>query len=61
MADYYDGSMLRTWATFKFSDVLLENKYYSADCTHVELYINGEFVCQGPTHSYHFRQNVNIV
>lgn len=43
MADYYDGSMLRTWATFKFADVLLENKYYSADCTHVELYINGEF------------------
>ena len=43
MADYYDGSMLRTWATFKFADVLLENKYYSADCTHVELYINGEY------------------
>ena len=43
MADYYDGSMLRTWATFKFADVLLENKYYSADCIHVELYINGEY------------------
>lgn len=43
MADYYDGSMLRTWATFKFANVLLENKYYSADCTHVEVYINGKY------------------
>ena len=43
MADYYDGSMLRTWATFKFAEVLLENKYYSADCTHVEVYINGQY------------------
>lgn len=43
MADYYDGSMLRTWATFKFADVLLENKYYSADCAHVEVYINGKY------------------
>ena len=43
MADYYDGSMLRTWSTFKFANVLLENKYYSADCAHVEVYINGEY------------------
>ena len=43
MADYYDGSMLRTWATFKFANVLLENKYYSADCAHVEVYINGKY------------------
>ncbi len=43
MADYFDASMLRTWATFKFADVLLANKYYSADCTHVEVYVNGDY------------------
>lgn len=44
MADYYDGTMLRTWATFKFAEVLLEGKYYSSDCAPVEVYINGEFM-----------------
>lgn len=43
MADYYDGSMLRTFGTFKFAKALMENKYYSSDCTHVELYLNGEY------------------
>lgn len=44
MADYYDGSMLRTWATFKFAGVLLEGKYYSADCTPVEVYVNSKYM-----------------
>ncbi len=43
MADYYDGSMLRTWGTFRFAKALMENKYYSSDCTHVEVYLNGEY------------------
>ncbi len=43
MADYYDGSMLRTFGTFKFAQSLMENKYYSSDCTHVEVYLNGEY------------------
>ncbi len=43
MADYYDGSMLRTYGTFKFAKALMKNEYYSSDCTHVELYLNGEY------------------
>ena len=43
MADYYDGSMLRTFGTFKFAQTLMEKKYYSSDCTHVEVYLNGEY------------------
>ena len=43
MADYYDGSMLRTFGTFKFAKALMENKYYSSDCTHVEVYLNGDY------------------
>ena len=43
MADYYDGSMLRTFGTFKFAKALMENKYYSSDCAHVEVYINGDY------------------
>ncbi len=43
MADYYDGSMLRTYGTFRFAKALMENKYYSSDCTHVEVYLNGEY------------------
>ena len=43
MADYYDQSMLRTWATFRFADVLLEGKYYSSDCIQVELYLNDAY------------------
>ena len=43
MADYYDGSMLRTFGTFKFAKALMESKYYSSDCTHVEVYLNGEY------------------
>lgn len=43
MADYYDASMLRTLGTFRFAKVLLENRYYSSDCTHVEVYLNGEY------------------
>ena len=43
MADYYDGSMLRTFGTFKFAQALMEKKYYSSDCTHVEVYLNGEY------------------
>ena len=41
MADYFDASMLRTFATFKLAEVLLEGKYYSSDCTPVEVYLNG--------------------
>ena len=44
MADYFDASMLRTWATFKMADVLLGNQYYSADCTPVEVYVNGDYM-----------------
>ncbi len=43
MADYYDGSMLRTYGTFKFAKALMDGKYYSSDCTHVEVYLNGEY------------------
>ena len=43
MADYYDGSMLRTYGTFKFAKALMKNEYYSSDCTHVEVYLNGEY------------------
>lgn len=43
MADYFDASMLRTWATFSFADVLLKNKYYSSDATPVEVYVNGDY------------------
>ena len=43
MADYYDGSMLRTFGTFKFAKALMESEYYSSDCTHVEVYINGSY------------------
>ena len=43
MADYYDGSMLRTYGTFKLAKALMENVYYSSDCTHVEVYLNGEY------------------
>ena len=43
MADYYDGSMLRTFGTFKLAKALMENVYYSSDCTHVEVYLNGEY------------------
>lgn len=44
MADYYDSSMLRTWATFAFAEVLLEGKYYSSDATPVEVYVNDEYM-----------------
>ena len=44
MADYFDSSMLRTWATFAFAELLLGGKYYSSDCTPVEVYVNGEYM-----------------
>lgn len=43
MADYFDASMLRTWATFNFAEVLMRDKYYSSDCTPVEVYVNGDY------------------
>ena len=43
MADYFDGSMLRTFGTFRFAKTLLAGRAYSADCTHVEVYLNGEY------------------
>ena len=43
LADYFDASLLRTYATFKFAEILLEGKYYSSDCTPVEVYINGNY------------------
>ena len=44
LADYYDLSMLRTWSAFSFADVLLEDKYYSSDCTQVEVFLNDEYM-----------------
>ena len=44
MADYFDSSMLRTWATFAFAELLLEGKYYSSDATPVEVYVNDEYM-----------------
>ena len=44
MADYFDSSMLRTWSTFAFAEVLLGGKYYSSDCTPVEVYVNDEYM-----------------
>ncbi len=43
MADYFDGSMLRTFGTFKFAKALMKGEYFSADCTHVEIYLNGQY------------------
>ena len=43
MADYFDASMLRTFATFKLAAVLLEGQYYSSDCIPVEVYLNGNY------------------
>ncbi len=43
MADYYDGSMLRTYGTFQFAKALMERKYFSSDATHVEVWLNGSF------------------
>ncbi len=43
LADYYDGSMLRTFGTFKLARALMESGYYASDCTHVEVYLNGEY------------------
>ncbi len=63
MADYYDGSMLRTYGTFKFAQTLLEGKYYSSDCTHVEVYVNGQYegvylLCE-QTQIHKFRINIS--
>ncbi len=44
MADYFDSSMLRTWSTFAFAELLLGGKYYSSDSTPVEVYVNGEYM-----------------
>ena len=43
MADYFDASMLRTYSTFKFAQVLLGGKYFSSDCIPVEVYLNGNY------------------
>ena len=43
MADYFDASMLRTFATFKLAAVLLEGQYYSSDCIPVEVFLNGNY------------------
>ena len=43
MADYFDASMLRTYATFKLARLLLEDKYYASDCIPVEVYLNGNY------------------
>ncbi len=43
MADYYDGSMLRTYGTFRFAEALMGGEYFSSDCTHMEVYVNGEY------------------
>ncbi len=43
MADYFDGSMLRTYGTFRLAEALLGDRYYSSDCTHVEVYLNGQY------------------
>ncbi len=43
MADYFDPSFLRTLTTFRMAEALLEGKYYSSDCTPVEVYLNGVY------------------
>lgn len=43
LADYFDSSMLRTHSTFSMAKILLEGKYFSSDCTPVEVYINGAY------------------
>lgn len=43
MADYYDSSMLRTYTTFRMADTLLDGTVFSADCAHVEVYLNGTY------------------
>lgn len=44
MADYFDSSMLRTWSTFAFAELLLGGKYFSSDATPVEVYVNDEYM-----------------
>ncbi|MGN1444675.1 MAG: CotH kinase family protein, partial [Eubacteriales bacterium] len=43
MADYFDSSMLRTYATFQMAEALLDGCVYSSDCAHVEVYLNGVY------------------
>lgn len=43
MADYFDASNLRTYATFRCAQILLGGKYYSSDCIPVEVYLNGSY------------------
>lgn len=43
LADYYDETMLRNQTAFRLGDLLLEDKWFSADSAHVEVYINGEY------------------
>lgn len=43
MADYYDASLLRTYATFQMAEALLDGCVYSSDCAHVEVYVNGTY------------------
>lgn len=43
MADYFDSSMLRTYATLQMAEALLDGCVYSSDCAHVEVYLNGVY------------------
>ncbi len=43
LADYFDSSMLRTFSTFGMAKILLDGRYYSSDCTPIEVYINDQY------------------
>ncbi len=43
MADYFDASMLRTFGTFRMAAALMQKAFYASDCTHVEVYLNGQY------------------
>jgi len=41
LADYFDTSLLRNFTSFNLAKVF---DFYSSDCQHVELYLNGEYL-----------------
>ncbi len=46
---------------FLISKEIPDAKIYISADDYYKLYINGRFVCQGPTPSYHFRYNYNVL
>ena len=43
LADYFDSTMLRNYTTFSLADILNGGRYFSSDCTPVEVYLNGRY------------------